>query len=50
MIEFLSPVSKSVIAHREVLPAGVLGKQIQIHSKEGRDSGFERCENSHSRN
>ncbi len=35
MIEFLSPVSKSVIAHREVLPPGVLGKQIQIHSKEG---------------
>jgi formiminoglutamase len=35
MIEFLSPVSKSVIAHREVLPSGVLGKQIQIHSKEG---------------
>jgi formiminoglutamase len=35
MIEFLSPVSKSVIAHREILPPGVLGKQIQIHSKEG---------------
>ena len=35
MIEFLSPVSKSVVAHREVLPSGVLGKQIQIHSKEG---------------
>ena len=35
MIEFLSPVSKSIIAHREVLPSGVLGKQIQIHSKEG---------------
>jgi formiminoglutamase len=35
MIEFLSPVSKSVIAHREVLPAGVLGKQIQIHRASG---------------
>ena len=35
MIEFLSPVSKSVIAHREILPPGVLGKQIQIYSKEG---------------
>ena len=35
MIEFLSPVSKSVIAHREVLPPGVLGKEIGIHSKKG---------------
>jgi hypothetical protein len=35
MIEFLSPVSKSVIAHREVLPAGVLGKQIEIHGTKG---------------
>jgi arginase family enzyme len=35
MIEFLSPVSKSVIAHREILPPGVLGKQMQIHSKDG---------------
>jgi formiminoglutamase len=35
MIEFLSPVSKSVVALREVLPSGVLGKQIKIHSKQG---------------
>jgi formiminoglutamase len=35
MIEFLSPVSKSVIAHREVLPTGVLGKQIKIHHRKG---------------
>ncbi|QNJ97061.1 formimidoylglutamase [Constantimarinum furrinae] len=35
MIEFLSPVSKSVIAHREVLPPGVLGKQIKIHKTAG---------------
>ena len=35
MIEFLSPVSKSVIAHREVLPTGVLGKQIKTHHKKG---------------
>jgi arginase family enzyme len=35
MIEFLSPVSKQVLAHREVLPEGVLGKKIQIHSKKG---------------
>ncbi len=31
MIEFLSPVSKSVLAHREVLPNGVLGKQIDAY-------------------
>ena len=36
MIEFLSPVSKSVIAHREVLPSGVLGKQILIHAEKGK--------------
>ncbi|MGK0426978.1 MAG: arginase family enzyme [Ulvibacter sp.] len=35
MIEFLSPVSKSVAAHREVLPLGVLGKKIKIHSELG---------------
>ncbi len=35
MIEFLSPVSKKVLAHREVLPEGVLGKKIQVHSKKG---------------
>jgi formiminoglutamase len=35
MIDFLSPVSKSVVAHKEVLPLGVLGKQIQLHHKKG---------------
>jgi hypothetical protein len=35
MIEFLSPVSKAVLAHREILPMGVLGKQIEIHHKLG---------------
>ncbi len=35
MIEFLSPVSKSVIAHREVLPVGVIGKQVKFHKVEG---------------
>jgi arginase family enzyme len=35
MIDFLKPVSKSVIAHKEVLPQGVLGKQIISYSKEG---------------
>lgn len=35
MIEFLSPVSKKVLAHREILPAGTLGKQIIPHTKTG---------------
>ena len=35
MIEFLSPISKTVIAHKEVLPEGVLGKQIQTHHVTG---------------
>lgn len=35
MIDFLSPVSKSVLAHREILPIGVLGKQIKLHAKHG---------------
>ena len=35
MIEYLSPVSKSVLAHREVLPNGVLGKQILVHQTKG---------------
>ncbi|MCW8980764.1 MAG: formimidoylglutamase [Altibacter sp.] len=35
MIEFLTPVSKSVLAHREVLPAGVLGKQIEVYAEQG---------------
>lgn len=35
MIEFLSPVSKAVVAHREILPPGVLGKQIEAHVRQG---------------
>tara|TARA_R110002072_G_scaffold59514_2_gene151550 strand:+ start:28944 stop:30107 length:1164 start_codon:yes stop_codon:yes gene_type:complete len=35
MIDFLNPVTKSVVAHREILPQGVLGKQIKIHHKAG---------------
>ncbi|TDI72944.1 MAG: arginase, partial [Bacteroidetes bacterium] len=35
MIEFLSPVSKKIIAHREILSQGVLGKEIAIHTKKG---------------
>lgn len=35
MIEFLSPVSKKIIAHREILPEGTLGKQIELHKKNG---------------
>ncbi len=32
MIEFLSPVSNTVIAHREVLPMGTIGKQVLLHT------------------
>ena len=35
MIDFLTPVSKAVLAHREILPSGVLGKQISVHSSLG---------------
>ena len=35
MIEFLSPVSKNVLAHREILPQGTLGKNIKVHEKKG---------------
>lgn len=35
MIEFFSPVSKKVVAHSEILPAGTLGKQIETHHKKG---------------
>ena len=34
MIQYLTPVSKSVVAHREILPNGVLGKQINIYQNE----------------
>lgn len=40
MIEFLSPVSKKVLAHREVLPSGTLGKQIDVHAKKGEFPSF----------
>lgn len=33
MQEFFTPVNKKVLAHREVLPEQVLGKQIAIHSQ-----------------
>ena len=35
MIEFLSPVSKKVIAHREIVLEGTLGKHIELHKKKG---------------
>ena len=35
MIEFLSPVSKSVVAHIEVLSIGTIGKEIALHKKKG---------------
>lgn len=33
MQEFFTPVSKPVLAHREILPEQVLGKQLAIHSQ-----------------
>ena len=35
MIEFLTPVSKKVLAERELLPLGTLGKQIEVHAEVG---------------
>ena len=35
MIEFFSPVSKSVIAHKETLPLGALGKEMEVYAKFG---------------
>lgn len=35
MISFLSPLSKKVLAHREVLPPGTLGKQVEVHAEAG---------------
>lgn len=32
MQEFFSPVSKSVLGHRDLLPENVLGKQLRIHN------------------
>lgn len=33
MQEFFAPINKLVLAHREVLPDNVLGKQLQIHTQ-----------------
>ena len=41
MIEFLSPVSRYVLAHREILPPGTLGKQIKVHAQKGEFPDFE---------
>ncbi len=35
MLEFLTPVSKTILAHREVLPNGVLGKNIAVYGNQG---------------
>lgn len=35
MIEFLAPISKQTLAHREILPVGTLGKQIEVHAEKG---------------
>ncbi|QAA81803.1 arginase [Aequorivita sp. H23M31] len=40
MIEFLSPVSESILDLLETLPPGTLGKQIRIHSKKGEIPNF----------
>lgn len=41
MIEFLSPISNKVLAHRETLPPGTLGKQIRVHEKKGEFPSFD---------
>src|SRR5690606_721705 len=41
MIAFLSPVSKIVLAHREILPPGTLGKQIKVHANKGEFPSFD---------
>jgi len=41
MIDFLVPVSKSVIAHKEILPNGVLGKQIRPYINKGEIPSFD---------
>ena len=41
MIDFLSPVSKEVLAYAENLPAGTLGKQIKVHAEKGQIPSFE---------
>lgn len=43
MLEFFSPVSKTVMAQREVLPDGVLGKNLQIHSEKTGFPELEKC-------
>lgn len=40
MIDFLSPVSKKILAHREVLPSGTLGKLIKVHAEKGELPSF----------
>ncbi len=43
MVEFFSPVHKSVLAQREVLPDGVLGKSLQIHTERSGFPEMEEC-------
>jgi len=43
MLEFFSPVSKTVMAQREVLPDGVLGKNLQIYSEKTGFPELEKC-------
>ncbi|MCR9181447.1 MAG: formimidoylglutamase [Flavobacteriaceae bacterium] len=43
MQEFFTPVSKTVLAHREMLPEHVLGKQLQVYSQRGGFPDIEVC-------
>lgn len=43
MQEFFTPVSKSVLAHRELLPEHVLGKQVQVYSQRSGFPEMEHC-------
>ncbi|HLU51375.1 MAG TPA: formimidoylglutamase [Flavobacteriaceae bacterium] len=43
MDTFFSPVSKTVLAHRELLGDNVLGKKITVHANEGNFPDIEDC-------
>lgn len=44
MIEFLSPVSKTVLAHREIQSEHALGPKMQVYSKEGDFPDLSACD------
>ncbi len=43
MQEFFTPVSKTVLAHREMLPERVLGKKLQVYSQRNGFPEIEMC-------